>query len=446
MTKTEFQAEAAMPREIPRHSDSAAAAPHTPVTLDSLMLGLQLRRWLTDDERQFLDSLAPAPLLAFLVQDGRYLHPYDVPLFDPEQLDSMLGQTADAIFTQRYEHATNGHTAIYHIHWANLTPTRDQSLIFGLFGPTHQMSSPNAINRFYRLIAELRRAYADGARVVDQISTSLADDCAGMVVDRDTGTILCCNDHMADLCKCSSQQLVGRSIQEVRLESDATGRNPIKMEHVDQSHYHLCLIRTGRTLAVEDDNDPVMAAQFMHAMRNKLTGILGSAAELALELPPEHTPMLESLLLEGKQLSEQVNRFDLLLTYRNRTNQAVEARHEVALAISQQSEKIRFHEETHDSRSAIVRAPSGAWRTLVAAVLDQHRSGRAPSDFDIEMSGDADNILITVQSTADRRTGTKPFFGQYVNRLAKLLGVDVSTVADDDSGRMTTEIRSPRIN
>ena len=441
MTKIEFQAEAVATIARPAIPQPAPTDRATTVTIDSLLLGLQLRTWLTDAEHQFLDDMAPPPALAFLIQDGRYLHPQDVPLFDIEQLGSVVSQSADAIFTQRYEHTNGTRRGLYHIHWANLPPVREKSLVFGLFGPIDQMSSPQAINRFYRLIADMRRAYVDGSRIVGQISDCLCAG-AGMVVDRDTGTVLCCNDHMAELCGSSTEQIVGRSIDEIKLENDAAGRSRIRMEHVDQSHYHLCLIQTGRTLGVEDDTDPLMSAQFIHAMRNKLTGILATARELQVDAAPRDVEMINTVSTEAQDLAEQITRFELLLNFRNRTNQAVDLMTELTAVLNACQQESMIKDLRSDRRS-IVRAPAGAWETLFRAVVEQSLAGRVDGGLRIYVLHSGRQAELRFTRSTGGASRAKPFLGQFISRLASLLGATVSLVEDSDTGETTTELRCP---
>lgn len=134
-----------------RAESAAAAAP----TVD-LLLRVFLDETLTANDRRWLDDLFPDHCLTFMVRDGAWMHPDDLPLFDFSTLDSLIAQCGPAIMTHQY-HPDRHDAELYSVQTAIVNPDDQPTLVFGMLGP-HQFRRDSQLSaRFESIVDRLRR-------------------------------------------------------------------------------------------------------------------------------------------------------------------------------------------------------------------------------------------------------------------------------------------------
>jgi hypothetical protein len=70
--------------------------------VESMLLGIVLRGWLADREKEFLDNLAPDRSITFLIRGRQYLHPEGIELFPSQLIETAIRQGGEAFFSHRY--------------------------------------------------------------------------------------------------------------------------------------------------------------------------------------------------------------------------------------------------------------------------------------------------------------------------------------------------------
>lgn len=185
-----------------------------PSILVGLMLGMQLRESLSEQDRFLLDKLAPSDRSIFLVHAGRFVYPERFDSFPLEHIGGCAGE--QAFFSHRFcpEGEPGGQATS--IQTALLNPEDPNSHLFGWFGP--ELTTPDGTwdHRFSQLVTRLRRAYAESAALADRLRTQLKTEAPTLIVDRHTERLLWLNQPAADLCGQERSALVDTRFDQVR--------------------------------------------------------------------------------------------------------------------------------------------------------------------------------------------------------------------------------------
>ena len=217
--------------EFGRRFNTAAA--------QSAMLGFLLRGFFTNYDKDFLDSLAPARSLAFVLKSDTFLHPKSVQLFDPSIVNSIRDHHQTAIFSHTCT-PVPGSLNRHKITTGILNPGQDQPLFIGLLGPDHEISGANRENDFVETVTALRNAFETARRALQDFQESYDHDAALIIVNRASGRVIHVTPCAAKLCGHSAEHLVDLEFHAIKAELPKL-RPGIKLSLAHFSHQEISL-------------------------------------------------------------------------------------------------------------------------------------------------------------------------------------------------------------
>jgi len=187
--------------------------------LAGFLLELFLVETIRDEHRRLLDALAPEHSLTFLVREGSWLHPDDLPLFDFSTLDSLVEQFGSAVMTHQYT-PDGPDTAVYSVRTAVLNPDDRTPVVFGLLGP-RTFRRPSPISEYFEtLVRRLQTIWADLRPLAARLREGLAQPEPTLVLNRKTGTILAANTSLSRELGLATEQLVGINYEDLGTDGD----------------------------------------------------------------------------------------------------------------------------------------------------------------------------------------------------------------------------------
>jgi hypothetical protein len=211
--------------------------------MESLLLGIHLRGWVSDREKEFLDSLAPDSSLTFLIRGNEYLHPEGVELFPFELIETAIQKGGGAVFTHRYQrisHDTNYHYTIYTAVIEDSTPN---PLVLGFFGPDDCMRLPDTENRFHRLVTLFREVCHSHHKFAKKLVQDLGSPTPAILVNRSSGRVVALNEPAAKLLQQNLRSLVDLEFGEVKTQllSILPGHK-LTMTNINEDEVYLTMI------------------------------------------------------------------------------------------------------------------------------------------------------------------------------------------------------------
>lgn len=172
------------------------------------LLSLFLGETLLDHQRSTLDDLFPEQCLTFLVRDGAWVHPADLPLFDFSTLDGLIAQCGPAIMTHQY-HPNRDEAELYAVQTAIINPDDHPTIVLGLLGP-HEFRHESALsNRFEQLVARLRTDWQAFRPTFARIRDLLQQPSPTLVIDTDSETIVAANVSLSLSLDLPANEVVG---------------------------------------------------------------------------------------------------------------------------------------------------------------------------------------------------------------------------------------------
>ena len=210
--------------------------------VESMLLGIVLRGWLADSEKEFLENLAPDRSITFLIRGRQYLHPEGIELFPSQLIETAIGQGGEAFFSHRYRPEkckTDGYT----IHTALINPSEPEPLVLGYFGPDSQLDRPEIQDRFYRLVSQFRQTYRLVGEITHDLTGTQKSRVPTIIVNRCSGRVVSTNEAAEKLFRTSQQSLVDQEFGQLksRLASVLCGRK-MKMTNICKGNLHLTII------------------------------------------------------------------------------------------------------------------------------------------------------------------------------------------------------------
>jgi PAS domain-containing protein len=181
----------------------------------STLLGLALRGYLINHDRECLDSFGEHNTIVFMLQGIDWLHPDDLPLFDYELIEAAVSICGDAVVTHRYQPSHRDPDSWYTVMTAVLNPAETIPWVLGMLGPEDRSGADNRQNRFADVVASIRKAMPDLMRVADAARTALADDEPVIVVDQKQGIVLHANQSARQLADWQHTEPIGAPFEDV---------------------------------------------------------------------------------------------------------------------------------------------------------------------------------------------------------------------------------------
>lgn len=434
MTAGQFHLEAELDDRVStRFTDKIRTDQATDAGIVSLLIGIVARGWLTDSEKEFLDSLVPSRSICFLIYNGNYLHPEALPLLQPDQLEASYLHE-NAVFSHRQRLVSNGSTSS-RIQSARLGELNGKQLTFGMIGQDHWMANGGSDDRFLALIDRFRTALPKVRLSIDRIVNGLCAEAPMVVVNRCSGRIVAANNQILSMCESHLHQLVGSEFTVIRDElSDHLSTHLLHAENVRVGEIDLSLVslRPRQTKAFElaDQMYPRFVAslrratQALHMTAHHLEGIISWQAG-----HPE-TELLRLIQEETNELEQIVHRYHLLTMFgqlkQSRLNPAESLRSTVTrAAINHPHRQLTMTEQW--TGQVEMSLPAEALAVLYETVLETHLLScgcQTTTTVMLEVDGEQ-RLTIRVQTSA-KQTDTHMHFStdwtDYIASLGRLLG------------------------
>ncbi len=177
--------------------------------LEPMIFGLLTREWLTDQDKEFLDLLAPSHCISFLIYDGKYLNPEGLELFPHELIENALAQNSSAVFSHIFRPKDNNISQNYKIETATINSNSEKPIVFGFFGPEEILTKQNHCHNFHTIISRFRQAYQTAEKMKCRIEESIAPNTNLVAVNRTSGRIIYISENMLSEINKKDRDIIG---------------------------------------------------------------------------------------------------------------------------------------------------------------------------------------------------------------------------------------------
>ena len=411
----------------------------------SLLLALELRGRLGDRDRELLDRVAPDGHIAFVVHEGRFVHPEDVELFPLEVIEPAFAHQGQALFAHHWQDATGRDRRRCTIHTAVIETVGGASFVLGFLGPDRGSDAQRASDRYGGMVARLRRLQEELREPLGRAHEHLAKDQAGLVVDRDSGRVAAVNEAAEVLLGLAGEILVGRPFSCLSEKRRASApRTKIGLTNLDHPRLRLALVALEADVAADADapDDPFVADFFIHRLRRRLSNIMVSVSLLQAQnehrLRPDEQALMQGVLAQAQKANSYLSEMNLLLNYealpRCESGLLTELEHAVDLAREELPQGLEA-EITCSPERAIVTAPRGIHLRLLRAALLTHGAGENQTcrcRIAVRPS-DSEGLEVTIESETKTDSSANPDRAAWrglAERLAARAGVEYTAPAD----------------
>ena len=229
-------------------------------TIPPLVARFVLNGWITDKGKVFLDSLAPEDCLTFLIDGKNYIHPEGLELFPFEVIETTTLHGGEAIFSHHYKpECTKDSYHQYRIFSAIINPHESDSIILGLFGPSHRMGNIDEDCEFARLVNVFRETYTAIKPDLPTLRQSLRRTEGTVMVDRSSGRVIALNQAASQIFKRSDKAMVDIGLDQLKyhIAPLLTDYN-LKMENVSAGNQELSIVTLHRNCSEKNCQDNIM--------------------------------------------------------------------------------------------------------------------------------------------------------------------------------------------
>jgi len=349
--------------------------------VESLLLGVRLRGWLADRDKEFLDNLTPDRSIAFLIHGKRYLHPEGVRLFPHEMVESAIAQGGEALFSHRYRPGRS-HADGYTIHTALINPSEENPLVIGYFGPDNQLSHPETHDRFFKLVSQFRQAYRLAGQVAQELAVRQEAEVPTAIINRCSGRVVAVNGAAETLLRISERRLVDLEFGQLksRLMPILTSRR-LKITNVSRENLYLSVITILPDLASRDRRGSGTDEFFVEVLRSKSADIVKTVKRLETLsdriVNEEITALSGAVAKATRELDLYIARLRFLWHYDRLAPGGVDLLEELRQALGRVVSVVgskRSIEIGETTSGFEVRAPRGALLNLFESILLSHLS------------------------------------------------------------------------
>ncbi len=345
----------------------------------SLLLGIELRSWLSNRDRDHIDNLAPNNAIAFLVHGRTYLHPKEIELFPMDLIEAAINQGGDAIFSHRWESArTDGPTAS-RVYTGMIGYLDGEPLVLGMFGPDDPVDRTLLESRFEHVISVFRAARPSAESVIESLTPS-TNGTARLLVNRASGRVVHVDNAICEYLDREPDSFVSReySMLDHHIRR-LVGTHRMKMENLCGGCLNLTCI-SFTPMPRKNPNGAGTDAAILNAMRSEMAAITSAAEYIESQADnldsTDITDLAARIADTGHQINRRLARRQLLNNFENLSAENTNALYDLERAVD------RFNSDNHggitftvDSDSAVidVNAPREAFRLLFESVLETHR-------------------------------------------------------------------------
>ncbi|MEA2031309.1 MAG: hypothetical protein U9N55_06925 [candidate division Zixibacteria bacterium] len=447
---------------VPQTTTFESAVSHLPIgakvaAASSLLLGVGLRDWLTNQESAFLDLLAPENHQVFLIREGRFLYPKGAPLFPLDVINPSSELAGEAIFSHRYELTSDIGRKVYRARTTSIKLERGSSLIFGLFSPEDAAFNDDIDDRFSSLVYMFRKASKSARKTCKILQKKIDNSRAQLIVNRASGCVVHANREAGSMLANELHDLVGSEYSHTASKiGDLSTQHKISLENFKVDDINLSLVTltplnrdTTSATPAETDTNSVRFKDSLSAIVTAASVIESSFDSLNAR---EIKDMANVILDEAYDVNRQLSIENQLKKYAKRTQYRVNLQYEVEKAIDSITSANRFTGEIKlhvSSEFPYATAPCDVYVNLFESVLSVHSraAGNASKTLVSISSDDVDRKLSVIISTRSSGAIHRSFLNnglqQDIERLAKKLDVGLQYELDDQSSRIVTSIIIP---
>ena len=461
MSHTEFQTESytqIKPDQDQLRQDVCdLAGEKAQAAIESVLLGLHFRSWLTDSERRLLELLVSPPAALFLARDGRCLGPLEATDLVAERFHNSPVTSSHAIFTDHHQPDTASEIGPSRIHTAIVGEIDGTKLVLGLVEPDR--STPLTIwgDCFAPLVERFRRAMAAAAGAARLVSVPLGGSDPVLVVHRTSGRVLMITQAAADLFRLDVRSLVDLEYSSLAGRLGAfTVDHRLRVENLAFQDIPLSIVSIlpKRRQPASFSDDRLFSDFFVHTVRNKIASITTASSHLATLATEDSLSEVNELATmiqrEAAELDRHLERWCLLATPDTLPSQAGLVKEALAAAVGRIQERYGFAPEVDggvSGSSLAAQSPPAAMEHLIEAVLhSQLVPSRPPGITRVSLTEDRPVAYLKVETSSPavtRRTRVSSPWQSYACRLAETLGFSCSYEKSGTNG-VTTVISIPR--
>lgn len=431
-------------------TDFSVAKKANLAALESMLLGVALRGWLADNEKEFLDNLAPDRSITFLIRSKQYLHPEGIELFPSQLIETAIRQGGEAFFSHRYRPdkcKTDGYT----IHTALINPSEPEPMVLGYFGPDSQLGQPENQDRFYRLVSQFRQTYRLVGYFIHDFAGTQKSDIPTIIVNRCSGRVVSTNRAAEKLFRTSQRSLVDQEFGQLkaRLGSVSYGHK-MKMANICRGNLHLTIITIPSPQTSSESESSTIPEPFVNRILRlsvgltKATGQLNTLSRKAMN--GEITELSHSVVEAADELDFYVTRLHFLLSFDDLASCRIDLREELKQAVQAVILKLghkRKIEMANEIVGLTVRAPRDAFRHLFESILQSHLSeldvpGRTTISLEKRLSEERPVITIETDtySTSIENIQNRVWLS-FADILAARIGVELTSRQSEDHKLIT---------
>ena len=419
----------------------------------SILLGIELRGWLANREREYLDSLAPDNAISFLVHGSQYLHPKEVELFPLDLVRAAIRQGGDAVFSHRCRSGACDCPSACRVFTGMIGTALGQPLVLGMFGPDEPLDKKLLEDRFESVISTFRGA----RRSTQAVRDALRDTPAGsshMLVNRASGRIIHIDPSLADNIDLEPAEFVTREYGSVENHLHRLfTHNKVRMENLTCGCLNLtCMTFTPIRSTARDDT---VNHGFVDSVRGELVGMTSSAEYIesrGTELSDDEIRDLAARITRtGEHLDRRLARHQLLVNFDNLSPETANVNYALEHAIDRISAGggtgITL-DVASDARWIEVTAPRDAYRLMFESILETHRL--APGNIGtttVRVAAEPDSgwsiSIKTVLPGTMRLADLEKIWYQDAQAVAAKLGISVRRNLVLESNTIITRIVIP---
>lgn len=407
MKTKQFQPESLILTKQNRFAQRAGRAlPQPNVTANGIMpmlLTVCLSGRLTDDDCLFLDDLAPLNSIAFLIKEGRFIHPAEVALFPMAIIETNLAEGGEAIYSHRYKNPDRS-AVEYQIHSTLVNPHQSGPVILGFFGPVQEMNLPQTASQFCELAARCQKAYKTITPIVRELNEQLEKLDPVIIVNRSSGRIISTNPAARKLLQMDPDQLTGHEFGEIKSKlSPLLSSLKLTFDNKSFDELHISII----TLIATGAGQPMpTSVQFLiDRVRSKLAAIDTAISMIEPENGSDkvtgQTSNINELSTGTTQAGQALAQLDLILN----KNSWASSECNIATEIRRLVDELGHENNSPDSITAtdlisnfIMTLPDKAFYLFMEAVLYQHLINSVSTTISMQPQMKPDTVLITVKT------------------------------------------------
>ena len=421
--------------------------------LESLLLGLHFRDWITESDRRFLTNLAPTIGRIMLMSGDRRLFPSDAAQMPPCDFAPSALHLPDAVFTH-HGRMSDSESSPCEIHTAMIGRIGGRDLVLGVARPDRLWDRSSRVPGFEPVIAQWREALRTASTTFAQLSARLSSDNPYLIINRASGRVVAVKDQLCHLLGSDAGAVIDAEYSTVagRLRQVINSRG-LHLENVTIGETHLAVVTLlpERRRKARGGDDNFFSEFFVHAMRNKLSVIATASSQLECLSGDEGTSDRQKLaamiVAETGELERLIDGLDLLTASKRRPDRTVSVADELGGAARLTRARLNRPVTVVSDLSpetATVTASGTTLTTLAEAVLRSHTVHGAGASSRIRVHEEEDSLVVQVATLLDgaQKAGFHPHWQTYASRLADKLGFACSHQTLDN-GNLTTTISIP---